>query len=156
MSSPSMSLGTIIDQCQNRKWEEMHMCFPFKEMAPKLLMVACRQTHEANSKYKLDDYDKYLMKTVGAGFASMVSLVHLADFTGAHQLSVKHLKDDAVAITISEYVKKHASVLGWMLKDSSVPDFAKEATLESFPFLKDVVLTPENEIEGPKPDCVIQ
>jgi hypothetical protein len=125
-------------------------------MAPKILMFACRQTHEKESRYSLDAYDMLLMKTTGSAMASMASLVHLADFTGAYLLAVNALKDDAVAKTISEYVQKHASVLGWMLKDPKIPEFVKESTVNSFPFIKDIELTPENEIEDPKPDCTIQ
>ena len=33
-------MSTIIDQCKNKQWEEMYMCFAFKDMSPKLLVNA--------------------------------------------------------------------------------------------------------------------
>lgn len=144
----TVSLGdTIIDQCRNRKWGEMEMSGFSGVPGQKLLMVACRQIYEENSNYKLETYDNYLMETVGSFYSLMLGCVNLADFTTAHVLAVKKLEDDAVASKISDYVKKHASVLGCMLKDESVPEFVKESTLKSFPFIENIEQTSGNETQ---------
>lgn len=149
MSSPSLTIGTLLDQCQNREWDKMQMEIAFEVMAPKILMVACRQTHEANSKYNLDEYDNYLIKKIGNVGAAIFGYVHLLDFLGAHHLAKTELEDDAVATTISEYVKKHGFVLGEILKVTSIPDEVKEIAIKNFPFLQENAPTPPKGLMTP-------
>ncbi|PIS00962.1 MAG: hypothetical protein COT84_04890 [Chlamydiae bacterium CG10_big_fil_rev_8_21_14_0_10_35_9] len=154
MSSPSISLQDVISQCQNQRWEEMPMHFPFKDPAPLILMVACRQTHEENSEYSLEEFNDKLLTTIET-LASLFNCVNLADFLGAYILAKIQVKDDQVAAKIDEYVKKHAAVLGWMLQDESVPEEIKKATIENFPFITEVTLTPKEEIPN-QMQCVVQ
>lgn len=126
------SLLDIVAQCRDQQWDTLPMDHSSDIKAPALFMVACRQTYEENSPHTLDRYNDLLMKTV---FVGSTSMVYLADFAFAHDIAVKILKDDAVADTISNYVKKHASVLGEMLRDEEVPQLFKTSAGEAFPFL---------------------
>ncbi|MGD2169885.1 MAG: hypothetical protein PVI40_06560 [Chlamydiota bacterium] len=154
MSSPSIPLQDIVSQCQNQQWEEMPMNFPFKEPAPLILMVACRETHEENSEYSLEEFNNRLLTTIEP-LGSLFNGVNLADFLGAHILAKTQVKDDQVAAKINEYVKNHAAVLGWMLQDESLPEEIKKATIDNFPFITEVTLTPKEEVPS-QTQCIVQ
>lgn len=138
MTTPTVSLESIIKCCQQKDWDNMPMDFPFKEMYPKITMVATHEAHNKTSGITLALFNDNLLETVGTIFTSMFSLVHLVDFHNAYCCAKSNVKDDETAQKISNYVKNNRFILGKLLEDNDIPDTYKDLCLQSFPFLKNL------------------
>jgi hypothetical protein len=118
-------LSTIIDMCKRRDFEAMPLSFPFKLMAPLILMYATHEAYETPRTKSLRDFDDNLSCSPGA-IKSLYSLVDLGDFLQAYYLAADAdaLNDPVVAGIISNYVKTHAAVLAPFLEQGDVPAYA--------------------------------
>jgi hypothetical protein len=129
------TLQEIIEACKRKDYEAMPLCFPFKLMAPVILMVATCETHLSHRGIALAKFDKNL-STSPSIIKSMYSIVDLGDFLQAYNLAADAdaVNDPAIAKTIYAYVKTHKLVLEAFLDQDVVPQEFKDECIKAFPF----------------------
>jgi hypothetical protein len=132
-----VTLESIIDICKRKDFEAMPLSFPFKLMAPHILMVATHDAYRKNSDVSLHFYDKKLSGNVGC-LKSMYSMVDLGDFLQAYNLAADTdaVNDPVIAKVIYAYVSEHATALAPIMDEEEVPQAFKDEIVKAFPFIQ--------------------